>query len=73
MSVYQELTSYCPIRDAEVTRLSTVNARGHEYFAIIPRDRPRQWRKVRENVLQALEDAISAGAQPGEFNIELDQ
>lgn len=70
--IYQELTSYCPIRDCDVTRLSTANDRGSEFFAMVPRQRPKAWRKLREDVLQQMENAINDGAEPGEINIELD-
>ena len=43
-----------------------VDARGQEYYAIVPADEGKRWRERREAALLVIEDAIVAGEPPGE-------
>lgn len=69
---YQELTTYSPVIDGPITRLSMTNERGHEYFALIPRKAPKLWRKHKETALDQIAEAIETAAEPGEVAIILD-
>lgn len=73
MTVFHEYTFYSPMLDAEAVRLSTVNARNHEFFMILPRFDPqdaRKWRDRREEALGYLQQAIRDGLEPGEVEVE---
>lgn len=71
--LYSEFTRYSVIEDHEVTRLSLCDARGREFFCLVPRDeRAKKWRKVRERILTDLQAEIENGAEPGQFLPRLD-
>lgn len=73
--IYAESTSYCPVNDCEVTRLSTTfDHGGPEYFTLIPRDRvkTRRWRDIRDDALRQIDAAMQIGAEPGYIPIRLD-
>jgi hypothetical protein len=69
VTTYRDVRSYSAIHDSEVSRLSMTNDRGEEYFAIVPVEDGKRWRERRDAVLTALDDAILAGATPGEIRI----
>jgi hypothetical protein len=47
-------------------RVSMVNDRFGEYFMFIPADEGRKYRERRDEALETLQGAISAGLDPGE-------
>ncbi len=66
---YNEFRFYSPILDAEAARLSIVNDRGEEFYAVVPcGDEGRVWRERREEVLNKVYAAILAGYEPGEVS-----
>lgn len=69
--IYQEITTYSPIADADVTRVSTSDENGGEYFSVVRRpDRSKDWKRVREQVLDGLEKALARDdRQPGEVPV----
>lgn len=69
---YQEITTYSPTFDCYITRLSTVNRHGHEFFCLVPRERAKRWRELRDEALQQIAAAIVNGAEPGQIFIRLD-
>lgn len=85
--VYSEMTTYSPLHDCDLTRLSVVDPahkrsefRGAEYFCLIPRNLPpvlngrrMRWRDIRQSALDQLEDAIAQGAEPGKIIVALDK
>lgn len=66
MSAYREFRFYSPSHDAEVARLSMADDGGREYFAIVVVAAGKGWRERREEALTAIDDAVAAGAPPGE-------
>lgn len=70
--IYQELTAYSPMTDGLMTRLSSCDERGSEYFCFIPRERAKKWRAAKEIALGKIEQAMARGEQPGEIKITLD-
>lgn len=70
--IYQEITSYSPVLDRDMTRLSTSDAHGAEYFCLVAQRSGRRWREVREKALDKLEQALMRGDPPGEINITLE-
>lgn len=70
MSVYREYRFFSPALDADAVRLSVVDDRGLEYFAIVPVAPPgRRWREWRDEVLGRLDEAVALGATPGEVRV----
>jgi hypothetical protein len=67
VSGYREFRFWCPQRDGEAVRLSMVDDRNREFFAILVAESGKRWRERREAALTELEDAISCGATPGEI------
>lgn len=70
--IYQEITQYSPILDRDITRLSTSDERGAEYFCLVDQKDGRSWRESRDKALDQIEQAIMRGDPPGEINITLD-
>lgn len=70
--IYAEFTQYSPVQDADITRISTCDDRGSEFFCLVTRARGKSWRAIRETALLELEDAMNRGDQPGEINVTLD-
>lgn len=70
MSTYTEYRAYSPIIDAEMVRLSMYDNRGGEFFALVPAYAPKKWRERRDEVLDAIMDAMEAGDHPGEVEIK---
>ncbi len=72
--IFQEFTTYLALYDGYVTRLSTANERGHEYFCLLLKPRnAKGWRLTRDDALEQLSDAIDRGAEPGEIRIKIKQ
>lgn len=66
--IYQELRFWSATLGGNACRLSLVDGRGAEFFAIVPRDvSARAWRERKQKALEAIEDAIALGAEPGEI------
>lgn len=66
MSGYREFRFFCPFRDGEAVRLSTVDGQNREFFTIINAESGKRWRERKDAALTAIEDAIMAGEPPGE-------
>lgn len=68
--IYQEVTTYSPMADADVTRVSTSDSRGAEFFSLVRRP-SRNWKAVRDKILDAIEQAmLEPDAQPGEVAVD---
>lgn len=59
---------YSPALDCEAIRLSTVDGRGSEYFAIVPARGGREERETRTRALEMIDMAIERGDPPGEVH-----
>lgn len=70
MTTYTEYRAYSPLHDAEVVRLSMYDARGGEFFALVPADAQKKWRERRDEALDTIMDAMDAGQFPGEVEIK---
>lgn len=70
MSTYTEYRAYSPIIDAEQVRLSMYDDRGGEFFALVPAAGAKKWRERKDAALDAIMDAMDAGALPGEVEIK---
>ena len=69
---WQEIRFYCPMRDANMTRISMFDRRGGELFQVIPTaPGGRARREARERALDAIEMAIEQGCEPGEVVLEV--
>lgn len=72
--IYQEIRTYSPMIDGDVMRVSTVDERNSEYFALVRRpDSAKMWRQLKEKVLDALEAVIQTPVdeRPGPGEIQL--
>lgn len=69
MSAYREFRFFSPALDIDAVRISTTDAVGHEYYAVIPSAMGKSWRSRREEALNALDDAIAEGREPGEVRV----
>jgi hypothetical protein len=68
---YQELRSYSPIQDCTVARISMTDDRHQEFFMLVPdRGTRRDYRAARSAALEALQEAIDAGCEPGEVRVD---
>jgi hypothetical protein len=68
MAFYRAFHFYSPLMGCEAVRLSMVDARGGEFYRIVPRSDGKAWRDVRDRELDLIEDAIAGGAEPGEVD-----
>lgn len=76
MPAFREHRFWSPMLGCDATRLSMTDARGGEFFKIIPvqsgvaldRDGKRvpRYRVDRDAALDAIEDAVASGQEPGE-------
>ena len=66
MSEYRISRAYDPAIDGEMLRISMANARGHEFFKRVPFPGAREYKRVRDEALDAIEAAIARGDDPGE-------
>ena len=66
---YIEHTFYSPFLDCEATRISVPDARGGEFYMIVPRAIGMSWRKTRDEALDNIATAIEQGCEPGEVRI----
>ena len=67
MSVYQALhMGFSAVYNTNVTRISLIDDRGDEYWTLIPTCSGKRYRDTRDRVLDALQDAIERGDEPGE-------
>lgn len=62
--VVTERHFYCPLRDADVVRLSVFNAHGHEFWTVIA-EGGRDYRKRRQEALELITEARDRGLEPG--------
>jgi hypothetical protein len=73
MLSYQEYRYYSLVHDADVARLSMFDKDRQEFFATVPTRNGRQWRAVRNAVLDQIEECMNAGYDPGEVEIDEDR
>ena len=67
MSGYSEFRHWSPLLGSEAARLSMVDARGGEFYCIVPVEYPaRLYRERRDLALDAIEAAMAARREPGE-------
>lgn len=64
---FQTYDYWSPILGCEACRVSMVDSRGSEYFAIVPKTDGADWRRRKIDALEALEQAIQLGLPPGEI------
>jgi hypothetical protein len=64
---YCEFDFWSPLLGAAASRISMVDADNREFFCIIERPDGREFTALRKKAVEALEMAIEAGAEPGEF------
>lgn len=62
---FREFRSYSVVHDAIMVRLSVSDARGAEYFTLLPASSGKAYRRARDEALTAIEQAISMGLEPG--------
>ena len=71
MTAHQQIRFYDPYTDSEGVRISGFDGKGGEFFqrlALAPSGKAR--RLQREKALEAIEEAIEAGLEPGEVIVE---
>ena len=69
--IYREQHFWSPTLGLDAVRLSIGDGRGGEFFVIVPReDAGKRWRERREQLLDALGEAIERGDEPGEVRYE---
>ena len=67
VSGYRAYPYWCPVLGGPAVRLSMVDERGGEYFAVVSKPKSgREWRDKRKLVLQMVENAVACGLGPGE-------
>ena len=67
---YQRLTYWSPMLGCEAERISMVDARGQEFFMIIPADTPgKALREARAKAIEAITAAIETGLSAGEVRL----
>lgn len=69
MSGYSAYRFWSPLLGADAVRFSMVGERNAEYFAIVPGGEGRVYRENRDRALDAIEDAIARGDEPGEVRV----
>lgn len=69
MSGYREFVYWSPTLGRKAARLSMVDSRGGEFFAVVPADDVALYRKRRAEALDAIELAIAVGEPPGEVEL----
>lgn len=71
MTEYQQLKMWSPVDDCYVARISVGNDHGHELFMLVPMNMPsRDFRTHRTAALDAIQEAIDAGLDPGEVRVD---
>jgi hypothetical protein len=65
---YYEFTTYSPVLDCEVARISLYDERGGEFFMIVPTG--RGYRAARSKALAVMCEAIDDGVDPGEVRLQ---
>ena len=66
MSVYREMRFWSPVLGCDAARLSMVDERGGEFWRVVPVSGGKAWREARDRALDAIEDAVARGDEPGE-------
>lgn len=70
LTAYQQIRFYDPMLDCEAVRISGFSGRG-EYWMKLPLDPSgRRRREQKEKALEAIEEAIASGCEPGEVIVE---
>jgi hypothetical protein len=62
---YRAYNYWSPILGTNACRLSMRDARGSEFFAIVPRVDGRAWKDICIAALTAIQEAIDEGREPG--------
>lgn len=67
-ATYSEFTTYSPLTDSDVVRLSMVDDQGAEFYCLLPqRVEGKAWRKLKAEALDVLSEAIESGMGAGEI------
>lgn len=67
---FREHRYWSPTLGLDAVRLSMAGQRGSEFFVVVPKDDSRKrWRERREELLDALAEAIERGDEPGEVKL----
>lgn len=66
MSIYRAYHYWSPTLGVQAVRLSMVDAHGSEFYSVIADEGGKSYRAARDTALDAIEDAIAEGQQPGE-------
>lgn len=67
--VYYEFIQYSPIHDCEVARLTVFDARGAEYFVLLPITTSNRYRHAKIAALDAISETMERGDKPGEVKL----
>lgn len=67
--IWQELKYWSIVRGGNEARVSVVDERGDEYYALIDADGGKAYRERRALALDILEEALAHGELPGEVEI----
>jgi hypothetical protein len=62
---YTQYNYWSPILGTNACRLSMRDARGSEFFAIVPRVDGKAWKDIRIATLTMIQEAIDSGNDPG--------
>jgi hypothetical protein len=60
---------WSPTHGAWVVRLALADENGAEYYMILPSERGRAWRQVRDEAVETIMQAIHEGLPPGEVRV----
>lgn len=64
--LFSEFRFWSPVHNTDMVRISMVNDRNGEFFCFIPAYDGRKYRERRDEALETIQSAISAGLDPGE-------
>lgn len=67
--IWQELKYWSIVRGGNEARISVVDKRGDEYYALIDADGGKAYRERRAMALDILDEALSRGDYPGEVEM----
>jgi hypothetical protein len=62
---YTQYNYWSPILGANACRLSMRDARGSEFFAIVPHVDGKAWKDIRIATLTLIQEALDEGRDPG--------
>lgn len=69
-TTYTQYRSWSPVLGCNAVRVAMRDAKGGEFFAVVPQDgSARVNREMKNNALEQITVAIARGMQPGEVNV----